>query len=185
MSGAQSGKTQTASVSYHCGKLIYGQDKLSALLHVTIDAQVEVPGHGKWWLNWKTGLNKRFCQQCMCSIVMPEVPKSSNQMLSAKWIERGGADAIAVSPAAECVCLLSDPAHVSGIKGKGMRVKCKGKALVERNDYATYTMDDVPPLSNYKVILPKGNFNRLHPHYNIKTDADSIGFAALRHDGCG
>ena len=31
--------------------------------------------------------------------------------------------------------------------------------MVERNDYATYTMDDVPPLPDYKVILPKGKFN--------------------------
>jgi hypothetical protein len=36
---------------------------------------------------------------------------------------------------------------------------------VERNIYVTYTMDDVPPLPDYKVILPKGNFNRLRAHY--------------------
>jgi hypothetical protein len=109
-----------ASISYCCSKLIYGQAKLLALLHVTINAQVEVPGHGKWWLNGKTGSDKRFCQQCMCSIVTPEAPKNGNQMLSAKWIERGGAGAIAVSPATECVHLLRNQAHVSGIMGKGM-----------------------------------------------------------------
>ncbi len=80
--------TDCASISYRCGKLIYGQAKLSALLHKTINAQVEAPGHGKWWLDRKTGSDKQFCQQCMCSIVMPETPKSGNQMLSAKWIER-------------------------------------------------------------------------------------------------
>jgi hypothetical protein len=32
-----------------------------------------------------------------------------------------------------------------------MRSKREAKALVERNDYATYTMDDVPPLPDYKV----------------------------------
>jgi len=47
--------TDGAAVSYRCGKLIYGQAKLSSLLHVTIDAQVEAPGHGKWWLDGKTG----------------------------------------------------------------------------------------------------------------------------------
>ncbi len=111
---------------------------------------------------------------------MPNVADSGKQMLSAKWIERGG-DAVAVSPAAECVRLLSDPARVSGIKGKGMRAKRKGKALVERNDYATYTMDDVPPLPDYKVILSKGNFNGIRAHYNIRTDSDlGMDWAALR-----
>jgi hypothetical protein len=47
-----------AAVSYCCGKSIYGQAKLSALLQVMIDAQVEAPGHGKWWLDGKTGMDK-------------------------------------------------------------------------------------------------------------------------------
>ena len=60
-----------------------------------------------------------------------------------------------MSPAAECVRLLSNPERVSGIKSEGMRSKREAKALVERNDYATYTMDNVPPLPDYKVILPR------------------------------
>ena len=61
-----------------------------------------------------------------------------------------------------------------------MRSKREAKALVERNDYATYTMDDVPPLPDYKVILPKGKFNGLRAHYNIRTDPDlGINYAAL------
>ncbi len=39
--------TDGAATSYRCGKIIYGQGKLSAELHITIDVQVEVPGHGK------------------------------------------------------------------------------------------------------------------------------------------
>ncbi len=63
-----------------------------------------------------------------------------------------------MSPADECVCLLSDPARVSGIKSEGMQSKREAKALVERNDYAT-TMDDVPPLRDFKVILcPQGTW---------------------------
>ena len=58
--------------------------------------------------------------------------------------------------------------------------------MVERNDYATYTMDDVPPLPDYKVILPKGKFNGLRAHYNIRTDSDlGIDYAALRRVACG
>ena len=103
-----------------------------------------------------------------------------------QWIDRGGGDDIVVSPAAECVHLLSNPAHVSGIKSKSMRSKREGKALVERNDYATYTMDDVPPLPDYKVILSKGKFNGLRAHYNIRTDPDlGIDYAALRRVACG
>ncbi len=40
--------TDGAAMSYHCGKSIYGQGKFSAELHITIDAQVKAPGHGKW-----------------------------------------------------------------------------------------------------------------------------------------
>jgi hypothetical protein len=108
-------------------------------------------------------------------------------MLSAKRIDCGGGDVVAVSPAAKCVCLLSNPERVSGIKSKGMWSKRKEKALVERNDYATYTMDDVPPLPDYKVIMPKkGEFNGLRAHYNIRTDPDiGINYAALRRVACG
>ena len=60
--------TDGAAVTYRCGKLIYGQSILSSELSVAIDAQVEALGHGKWWLDGKTGSDKRFCQQCMCSI---------------------------------------------------------------------------------------------------------------------
>jgi hypothetical protein len=37
----------SAAVSYCCGKLIFGQMSLSSELLVAINAQVEVPGHGK------------------------------------------------------------------------------------------------------------------------------------------
>jgi len=40
--------TDGAAITYRCGKSIYGQAKLSPLLHMTINAQVETPGHGKW-----------------------------------------------------------------------------------------------------------------------------------------
>ena len=66
-----------------------------------------------------------------------------------------------------------------------MRLKHAAKALVECNDYATYTMDDVPPLLDYKVILPKGKFNGLHTHYNIRMDPDlGIDYVALRRVVC-
>jgi hypothetical protein len=140
---------------YRCGKSIYGQGKLSAELHISIDAQGEAPGHGKWWLNSKTGSNKHYCQQCMCCILMPETAQGERQMLSAKWIERDGIN-IAMSLADECVCLLSDPTCLNGIKSEGMRAKREGRALVVQNNYMTYTMENVPPLPDYKVVLPKG-----------------------------
>ena len=40
--------TNSAATSYRCGKSIMGQGILSAKLGITIDAQVETPGHGKW-----------------------------------------------------------------------------------------------------------------------------------------
>ena len=46
--------TDGAAVSYRCVKSIHGQGLLSAELSISIDAQVEAPGHGKWWLDGKT-----------------------------------------------------------------------------------------------------------------------------------
>ena len=171
--------------SYRCGKSIYGQGILSAELGITIDAQVEAPGHGKWWLDRKTGSDKRYCQQCMCAINTPEEVDSIMKMKPAKWIDRNGV-AEAVSPAAECVRMLSDPSRINGIKSEGMRAKQEGTALVERNDYAAYSMDDVPPIPDYKIELEKGKYNGIHAYYNIRTDPDlGIGWAALRHVACG
>ena len=76
--------TDWAPVMYRCGKSIYEQSILSSELSVAIDAQVEAPGHGKWWLDGKTGSDKRFCQQCMCSIITPEATDSVKRMQSAK-----------------------------------------------------------------------------------------------------
>ncbi len=45
----------------------------------------------------------------MCSVITPEAEDSGKQMLNAKWIDRGE-ELVAVSPAAECVRMLSDPA---------------------------------------------------------------------------
>ena len=74
--------TDGAAVSYRCGKPIYGQSALSAELGITIDAQVEAPRHGKWWLDGKTGRNKRFCQHCMCAILTLEEENSSGGICS-------------------------------------------------------------------------------------------------------
>jgi hypothetical protein len=77
-----------------------------------------------------------------------------------------------VSLADKCVCLLSNPACMNGIKSKGMQAKCKGRALVMCNNYMTYIMTDVLPLPDYKVVLPKGQFNGIRAHYNICMDPD-------------
>ncbi len=41
-------ETDGTATLYHCSKSIYRQRKLSAELHITINAQVEMPGHSKW-----------------------------------------------------------------------------------------------------------------------------------------
>jgi hypothetical protein len=128
-------RMEGTTTSYHCGKSIYGQGKLLAAMQM--NALVEALGHGKGWLNRKMGSNKRYCQQCMCCILMPEMANSGMQMLSAKWIERD-CNTVAMSLADKCVHLVSDPAHLNGIKSKGMWAKCKGRALVPCNDYALH-----------------------------------------------
>jgi hypothetical protein len=72
--------TDGAATLYRCGKSIYGQGKLLAGVHITINAQVEVPGHGKWWLDGKTGSNKCYCQQFMCCILMPEMAQGGRAL---------------------------------------------------------------------------------------------------------
>ena len=94
-------------------------------------------GHGKWWLDGKTGANKCFCQWCMCCMVCLEVADTGKNMLSPEWAERDR-ETITVSPADGCIHLLSNPSRVNGIKSKGMRVKCNAKALVSCNNYASY-----------------------------------------------
>jgi hypothetical protein len=53
-----------------------------------------------------------------------------------------------------------------------MRARHKGKLLVVHNNYIIYTMNDIPPLSDYKVVLPKGRFNGICAHYNIPMNPD-------------
>ena len=54
-------------------------------------------------------MDKRYCQQCMCAINTPEEADSDKKMMSVKWVEREGV-AVAVSPAADCARMLSNPA---------------------------------------------------------------------------
>jgi hypothetical protein len=120
----------------------------------------------------------------MCSIITPEVADSGKQMLSDKWIDHSGV-LVAVSLAAECICMLSNPAHINGIKSKGMQASCEGIALVEHNDYKCNMMDDAPPIPNYKIVIPKGKFNGIHAYYNIRMDPVlGLGYAALWHVAC-
>jgi hypothetical protein len=58
--------------------------------------------------------------------------------------------------------------------------------LVLHNDYVIYTMADVLPLPDYKMVLPKGQFNGICAHYNIRTDPNlGMGWAALCCIACG
>jgi hypothetical protein len=153
-------------------------------LGIVIDAQVQAPGHGKWWLDGKTGSNKRYCQQCMCAINTPEEADGGKKMMSAKWVNQNGV-AVAMSPAAECVRMLSDPSRTNRIKSNGMRAKQEGTALVKRNNYATYSMKDVPPVPEYEIEMEKGKYNGICVYYNICTDPDlGIRWAAVRRVAC-
>jgi hypothetical protein len=144
-----------------------------------------VPGHGKWWFDRKTGSDKHYCQQCMHSIITPEAVDSGNHMLSTKRIDHSRV-LVAVSPTTECVRMLSDTARINGIKSKGMQASCKGNGLMEHSDYEWYTMDDVPPVPNYKIVFLKGKLNGIRVYYNIRTDPDlGLGCLALWCIACG
>ena len=84
------------------------------------------------------------------------------------------------------MALLGNPTRLNGIKSEGMRAKREGKALVERNTYESYTMDDVPPIPNFKTHFPEQNYNGLRAYYNIRTYPDlGLGFTALWRVACG
>ena len=54
-----------------------------------------------------------------------------------------------------------------------------------QNNYMTYTMENVPPLPDYKVVLPKEQFNGISAHYNIRTDPDlGMDWAVVRWVDC-
>jgi hypothetical protein len=176
--------TDGVAVSYCCGKSIYGQGILSAELGIVINAQVKAPGHGKWWLNRKAGSNKHYCQQCMCAINTPEEANEGKKMMSAEWVDQNGV-VVAVSPAAKCVRMLSDLSCINRIKSKGMRAKQEGTALVKRNNYVAYSMEDVPPIPEYKIEMEKGKYNGIRAYYNIRMDPDlGIGWVAVRCVAC-
>jgi hypothetical protein len=45
----------------------------------------------------------------------------------------------------------------------------------------TYTMMDVLPVPDYKVVLSKGQFNGIRAHYNIRMDPDlGMGWEGVR-----
>jgi hypothetical protein len=49
-----------------------------------------------------------------------------------------------------------------------------------------YTMADDPPLLDYTVVMPQGQFNGTHAHYNIHMDPDfGMGWAGLHQVACG
>jgi hypothetical protein len=54
--------------------------------------------------------------------------------------------------------MLSNLSCINIIKGRGMHASHKGKALVERNDYTSYSMNNVPIIPDFKIIFPKGKF---------------------------
>ena len=76
--------------------------------------------------------------------------------------------------------MLSDAARINGIKSEGMRAKREGKALVERNNYGTYCMDDVAPIPDYMIKFPPGQFNGLRVHYNIPRPRRGMGSSLSR-----
>jgi hypothetical protein len=121
----------------------------------------------------------------MRSIITPEAADSGKQMLSTKWIDCSGV-LVAVSPAAEYICMISNTTHINGIKSKGMWASRKGNELVERNDYECYTMDEAPPIPKYKIVFSKGKFNGIHAYYNIRMNPDlGLGYVALWRIACG
>ncbi len=85
-------------------------------------------GHGRWWLDRKLGSGKHYCQQCMHSIITPEAVDSGKKMLFAKWIDCSRV-LVAVSPAAERVCMLRDTALINGIKKQGDVGKSQGECV--------------------------------------------------------
>jgi hypothetical protein len=51
-------------------------------------------------------------------IYSPKAANSGREIQAAKWIKWGG-ESITVSPAEECVCLLSNPTRINRIKSEG------------------------------------------------------------------
>jgi hypothetical protein len=121
----------------------------------------------------------------MHSIITPEAVDSGKKMLFAKWIDCSRV-LVAVSPAAERVCMLRDTALINGIKKQGDVGKSQGECVGGAQWLQMLHDGWHPPIPNYKIVFSKGTFNGICAYYNIHMDPDlGLGYAALWHIACG
>ena len=153
---------------------------MSSKLDVTINMQVEVPGHGKWWLDGKTRFDKAL-PSGVHVLYCHSIGSGQGQG------DHNGA-LIPISPTAECICMLSNPMRINGIKSKGMQASREGKGVGRAEQLSDLHNGRCPPkFQTSRSCSQKVNLMESCTPYSILCkDPDlSVGYADLCPVVCG
>jgi len=103
--------TDGCAKQYRCAKAVHLLSFLSSLLKVTIDRQIDAPGHGKGFVDGENGIDKSYLAMMMCMLQCPEVETQERRMQAATMIENAS-----TSFAEECARLCSHGDRKTGVK---------------------------------------------------------------------
>ena len=103
---------------------------LASAYGITIDRQIDAPGHGKGVVDGINAIDKNYLSKMMNLIMTPEVITSKDRMSSATMIE--GAEK---SFAKECLRLCSNPDRKTGVKSEKKSAKREGNAKLKERFY--------------------------------------------------
>ena len=80
--------TDGCKKQYRCNVVVYLLSYLASAYGITIDRQIDAPGHGKGVVDGINAIDKNYLSKMMNLIMTPEVITSKDRMSSATMIER-------------------------------------------------------------------------------------------------
>ena len=174
--------TDGCKKQYRCNVVVYLLSYLASAYGITIDRQIDAPGHGKGVVDGINAIDKNYLSKMMNLIMTPEVITSKDRMSSATMIE--GAEK---SFAKECLRLCSNPDRKTGVKSEKKSAKREANAKLKERFYHLQEYDEVK-YNNKQVALEgfkNGPREGISSMYNIRADPDlGFGKAAIRRIPC-
>ena len=174
--------TDGCKKQYRCNVVMYFLSYLAAVHGITIDRQVDAPGHGKGVVDGINAIDKNYLSKMMSLTMTPEVITEKDRMSSATMIE--GAEK---SFARECIRLCSNPERKNGVKSDKKSVKRESSAKLKERFYHLQEHEEVK-YKGKKVALEgfkDGPREGISSMYNIRADPDlGFGKVAIRRIPC-
>ena len=174
--------TDGCKKQYRCNVVVYLLSYLASAYAITINRQIDAPGHGKGVVDGINAIDKNYLSKMMNLIMTPEVITSKDRMSSATMIE--GAEK---SFAKECLRLCSNPNRKTGVKSEKKSAKREANAKLKERFYHLQEYDEVK-YNNKQVALEgfkNGPREGISSMYNIRADPDlGFGKAAIRRIPC-